>query len=277
MGAALALLSSVSWGIADFFGGKTSRVMHPFAVFAWSQVIGIVFMGAIVFVTGAWHADPVFWPWSILGAICGTAGMTLFYSAMATGKIGIVSPIVSLAVIVPLAAGLIRGEMPHGIQVLGIISAVGGVVLASGPELTGAASPKPVLLAIASAFVLGFMFITISEGSKIDPIMSTFGIRVATTVIVLGVFAMTRTLGGISKSTVLPIIVVGVLDVAANVLFGIASTMGMLSVLSVLGSLYPIVTVLMAWWFLHERLKLVQYFGIAFALLGVVLISSGGI
>lgn len=277
MGAALALLSSLSWGVADFFGGKTSRVLHPFAVFGWSQVFGIVFMGVVVLATGAWRADPAYWPWSIAGAVCGTLGMTLFYAAMSSGKLGIVSPIVSLAVIVPLVIGILRGEVPSGLQLLGIISAVGGIVLASGPELTGAASPKPVLFAAAAAFLLGFMFITLAEGSRIDPVMSTFGIRVASTTIVLVVALFARSTGGISRVTLAPLITIGVLDVAANVLFGYASTMGMLSVLSVLGSLYPIVTVLLAWWLLHERLRVVQYFGIAFAFLGVALISAGGV
>ena len=275
MGAVLALLASVSWGMADFFGGKTSRVMPPFAVLAWSQVVGFLVLGVAVLATGVWHANPGYWPWSLSGAVAGVAGMTLFYAAMSEGKMGIVSPIVSLSVLVPLAFGLLRGDVPSGVQVLGIIFAIGGIVLASGPELTGSASPKPVIYAIASAAILGFMFISMAEGSKYDPLMSTFGIRVGSLAIVIMAFLIFRTFGGISKSTAPALAATGVLDAGANLLFGFASTLGMLSVLSVLGSLYPIVTVIMAWVFLQERLRTVQYFGIAFAFLGVALISAG--
>lgn len=276
MAAFYALLASVSWGIADFFGGKTARTVHPVAVLGWSQLVGFVVLGTAVVITGAWTTPPGYWPWSIAGGCASLIGMTLFYMAMSEGKMGIVSPIVSLSVLIPLVVGLLMGDMPTSVQIIGIIAAIGGIVLASGPELTGAASPKPVILAIASAFCLGFMFITMAEGSKYDPLMSTFGIRVTTVSVMLVVLIIVRKNGGVTKRDLIPLGIIGTLDGTANLTFGVASTLGMLAVVAVLGSLYPIVTIVLAWIVLHERLRLVQYFGIGFALLGVALISAGG-
>lgn len=277
MAALYAILASLSWGIADFFGGKTSRTVHPIAVLGWSQLIGFFVLGVAVLATGVWRTPPGYWPWSIAGGLVSLIGMTLFYMAMSEGKMGIVSPIVSLSVLIPLVVGLLMGDMPTAVQLIGIIAAIGGIVLASGPELTGASSPRPVILAIASAFCLGFMFITMTEGSKYDPLMSTFGIRVTAVIVMLVVFVIMRTTGGVKKKDVAPIAAVGVLDATANLTFGISSTLGMLAVVAVLGSLYPIVTIVLAWLVLHERLRRVQYFGIGFALVGVALISAGGI
>ena len=276
MAAVLALLSSLMWGTADFLGGSVSRRVRPVAVYGLSQAVGFVVLVAIATAVGGWGTDPGYWPWAIASSLLGAVGMLAFYSALAIGPMGIVSPLVALSVMVPVAFALLVGEVPTGVQVLGIIGAVIGILLASGPELSGAESARPLLLAGVAAISFGGMYITMAKGSEVDALMTMTGMRVTTVVIFAVVLLVARSLGGAQPRDLLPLAIIGIFDAAANVLFGVATTMGLLSTTSVLGSLYPVVTAILAAVFLHERLKPVQYAGVVVAMTGVILISSGG-
>jgi drug/metabolite transporter (DMT)-like permease len=223
----------------------------------------------------AWGAEPGYWPWAIASSLLGMAGMVTFYSALSIGPMGIVAPLVSLSVIVPVVVGLLRGEVPRGLQVIGIIAAVAGILLASGPELSGAETAKPLLLAGAATIAFGGMYLTMAEGSAHSPLMTMTAMRLTTLVVFGGIFAVVRNVGGATRRDVVPLAGVGFFDAAANVSFGTATTMGMLATTSVLGSLYPVVTTVLAAIVLKERLKPVQYAGVTVAIAGVVLISSG--
>lgn len=276
MAAVLALLSSLMWGTADFLGGSVSRRVRPVAVYGLSQAVGFVVLVAIATAVGGWGTDPGYWPWAIASSLLGAVGMLAFYSALAIGPMGIVSPLVALSVMVPVGFALLVGEVPTGVQVLGIIGAVIGILLASGPELSGAESARPLLLAGVAAISFGGMYITMAKGSEVDALMTMTGMRVTTVVIFAVVLLVARSLGGAQPRDLLPLAIIGIFDAAANVLFGVATTMGLLSTTSVLGSLYPVVTAILAAVFLHERLKPVQYAGVVVAMTGVILISSGG-
>jgi len=138
--AVLALLSSLLWGTGDFIAGLLSRKRSAYAVAGASQLVGLVLMTVIVLVTGEWRIGwgSYVW-WAALASVAGLGGLVMFYLALASGRMGVVSPIAALGVLVPLAIGLVGGESPSGVQLLGILIAVVGVVLASGPEVSGAA------------------------------------------------------------------------------------------------------------------------------------------
>jgi drug/metabolite transporter (DMT)-like permease len=274
--ALLALASSLMWGTADFLGGYTSRRIPALAVYGLSQAVGFLVLVTAATVTGSWGADPGFWPWAIASSLLGMVGMLAFYAALAIGPMGIVSPLVALSVLVPVSFGLLRGEVPGGVQILGIIIAVVGILLASGPELSGAESAKPLILAGVAALGFGGMYLTMAEGSAYSPLMTMTGMRVTTMVIFAVILLRVRNLGGVQRSDALPLAVTGVFDAGANVAYGVATTMGLLATTAVLGSLYPVVTALLAAIVLHERLRAVQYAGVAVAMVGVVMISAGG-
>jgi drug/metabolite transporter (DMT)-like permease len=119
------------------------------------------------------------------------------------------------------------------------------------------------------------MYVTMAAGSATAPTMTVLGMRV-TVVAVLGVAAvLVRSIGGPSARDIPVIIAIGVLDATANLLYAFATTLGLLATTSVLASLYPVVTVVLAGILLHERLRQVQYVGIVVAVLGVALISAG--
>jgi drug/metabolite transporter (DMT)-like permease len=98
--------------------------------------------------------------------------------------------------------------------------------------------------------------------------------RVASVSICILLALKFRTVGGFARNYLPLLIFIGVADFLANFLLGVATTKGLVSIAMVFGSLFPVVTILLAYKFLHERLHKVQYLGIGFALLGVVLIAA---
>ncbi|MHB1065881.1 MAG: EamA family transporter [Candidatus Nanopelagicales bacterium] len=276
MTALLAVMSSLMWGTADFVGGVTSRRLPALAVYGLSQGVGFVVLGAIATVSGGWSRDPGYWPWAIGASVLGLVAMVALYRALAIGPMGIVSPLVSVSVLVPVAVSLLRGEQPAPIQVLGIILAVVGILLASGPELSGAESARPLVLAGVAALGFGGMYVLMAEGSRHDAVMTMTGMRVTSVVIFAVVLIAVRSVGGAGRRDALPLVVIGIFDAGANVAFGVATTTGLLSTTSVLGSLYPVVTAILAAIFLRERLRAVQYAGVVAAIGGVLMIASAG-
>jgi uncharacterized membrane protein len=264
------------WGTADFLGGVVSRRLPPLAVYGISQAVGFVILVIAATAKGGWAAEPGYWPWAIAASILGMVAMLAFYRALSIGPMGIVSPLVSLSVLVPVAVALLRGETPSSIQILGIIAAIVGILLASGPELSGAESARPLILAGVAALGFGGMFVFMAAGSAHDPLMTMTGMRVTTMLIFAVILLKVRGFGGAVPRDLGPLAIIGVFDALANVAFGFATTLGLLATTSVLGDLYPVVTALLAAIVLHERLRAVQYAGVAAALAGVMLISAGG-
>lgn len=274
MSVALALLSSVMWGVGDFLGGIAARRLHVIAIVGLSQSIGLV---GVVAVGTSLHAD---WDWSalrwaVLASAGGATGLLTFYKALSIGRMGIVSPIAALGGLVPMTAGLIGGDRPSWLQGIGLGVAIIGVVFASGPELSGGADPKPVLLAFAAALGFGIALWAIAEGSAISLYSTTVIMRVCTiSGMAIAALFVAEARGRRVENWWL-IGAAGVLDVAANSTFGLAANGGVLALVSVLGSVYPVVTALLAWKLLHERLLRVQYLGVALTMLGIFGIVGG--
>lgn len=271
----LALVSSLLWGSSDFLGGLTSRRRAAYAVVAGSQACGLVLVGVVVVVTGAWHGPLGWLPWAAGAGAAGSAALVCFYAALASGTMGVVSPIAALGAVVPFVVGLAGGEAPSGRALAGIALALAGAVAASGPELRGGAGARPVLLAAAAGAGFGVALTLIARGAQVDVLMTLTGMRAVS----VGAFAIAalalRTRGGLGRGDLPSLLAVGGADVAANLLYALATQRGLLSVTSVLGSLYPVVTVLLARALLHERLRRVQQAGVTGALAGVVLVSLG--
>lgn len=277
MAVVLALLSSVMWGSADFLGGTLTRRRTSLAVVGGSQVAGLVLALLLATVLGRWGDDPAYWGWAVLASVSGFVGLVSFYAALARGTMGIVSPIAALGVLVPLALGVVQGDRPSAIQLAGIVLALVGIVAASGPELSGRAGATPLLLAALAAAMFGTALLGIAQGSRTSPVMTITGMRLVTVLLVLVTALWARSLGGLRRADVGSLTVIGGFDVAANLLFGIATRTGLLAIVAVLGSLYPVTTVLLARWAHHERLSTVQYAGVAVSLTGVALISAGAV
>src|SRR5262245_11270997 len=261
MGILLALLSSVLWGTGDFLGGWRSRTRLAVAVVAGSMFAGLVVIAVVALFAGAYN-DPRGWiPWSILAGIVGASGLVAFYGALASGTMGVVSPIAALGVAVPVLVGFLSGETPSALQSFGLVVALGGAIATSGPELSGGASARSVGLAAFAGVCFGTVFVAVDKGAKSSALMTLVGMR-TTSVVLFGLAALAlRYTGGLDRTDILPLTVIGTFDVTANLMFALASNRGFVSIVSVLGSLYPVMTVLLARVFLHERLRRVQLIG----------------
>lgn len=271
----LALLSSLVWGVSDFLGGTLSKKRKAIAVIGGSQTFGLLFASSLALILGLWTWDSTVWINGAIAGAMGLLGLVGFYTALATGQMGIVAPISSLSAVVPLTIGLVQGERPSSLQVTGIVVALTGVILASGPELNGKVDSRPVFLALFAAVTFGFCVYFMAKGGQENPTVTIVAMRATQVSIVLVIALALTSLGGLIKKDIPWLATIGATDAGANILFAFAASLGLLSVVAVLGSLYPIVTVLLAWWIHKERLMPVQYGGIAITFSGIALISLG--
>lgn len=275
----LALLSSLMWGSADFLGGKLSKKYPPLAVTGASQAIGLLVGLVMLAVTSGWRAPHATWSgYAISGAIAGITGfvgLISYYAGLATGKMGVVAPITSLSAVIPLVYGMVNGDKPHLAQIIGMLVALIGAFLASGPEVKSGVSAKPIVLGALTALMFGVALVFMARGSKESALLTMTTMRIVTVGISIAIAITLRTIGGFNWSTFPTLVIIGATDFLANYTLGLATTKGLVSIAMVLGSLFPVVTTLLAYKFLHERLHRVQYVGVFFAVAGVALISAG--
>ena len=278
MASLLALLSSAMWGTADFFAGRLSKKHNPFAVLGFSQVYGLLVGIFIVVVSGSYQGKALgFDGYLIPGALAGLfgyIGLACLYEGLSTGRMGVVSPISSLSTVIPLAYALITGDVLSAITLLGVVIAIIGVFCASGPELSQGLPIKPLLLALGAAAGFGLALTFIAIGSQSSALLTMVSMRATTFSVTISLAIKFRTTGNFDKKAMPLLFFIGAADFIANLLLGIATTKGLVSVAMVFGSLYPIATAVLAYKFLHERLHKVQYVGIALAVAGVSIISA---
>ncbi|MEU2079808.1 EamA family transporter [Streptomyces sp. NPDC057020] len=287
MTALFALATSLLWGLADFGGGLLTRRIPALTVVVVSQVLAVVVLGTVVLATGAWtEAGPQLW-YAVGAGVVGPAAMLAFYKALALGPMGVVSPLGSLGVVVPVSVGLLVGDRPGLVQFAGIGVAVLGVVLAGGPELRGApVQRQAVLLTLVAAFGFGSVMALIAEASTtVTGLFLALFVQRVTNVLVGGaaLYASVKRGGRalpeggpqVIRAALPALAFVGLADVAANGTYAIAAQQGPVTVAAVLASLYPVVTALAAYGVLKERLRAIQAAGAGLALVGTVLLATG--
>jgi drug/metabolite transporter (DMT)-like permease len=272
--AALALAAAVSWGIGDFLGGVKSRTLRPIAVLIVAQPIGGALLGIWLAIRGEGPpGTEVFW--ASLAAIFGTIGLIAFYRGMAAGALSIVAPIAGAGAAIPVVWGLARGDNPSAYQELGFAAALAGVVLASFERRPEAARLAAGVGWAAIAMVaFGAYYIPMHAASQGDFVWAAFIFRLTSTALVATAWLALRPPSA-RRADLPALAAIGVLDTGGNVFFAAASQKGLVSVVSILASLYPVITVLLARAVLHERVHRSQELGIALVLSGIVLISTG--
>ncbi len=279
MATILALFSSLLWGSADFLGDKLTKRYPALAVTALSQSFGLVTGILIVVISSSWLSPSLSWSNYLLpgvfAGLLGFIGLIAFYTGLATGQMGVVAPISALSVLIPLTIAFVNGEKPNSMQLSGMSIALTGAVFASGPEIKSGMTIRPLVYAVIAAFGFGGAVAFIAQGSSSSAIMTMTTMRLTTFIVSLFLLAKYRTLGGLSKKNIPILIVIGAADFIANLFLGVATTKGLVSLAVILGSLYPIVTALLAFKLLQERLQKVQYVGISFAITGVAFIAAG--
>lgn len=271
----LALCASLTWGLADFFGPLKGRTYGALRVLVYVQLSGLVVIAVIIAIRGKGPAD-----WAALlaipAAVSGTLGLYAYYRGIAVGAISIVAPIAGISAVVPVVVGVISGERPSAWQLLGILCSLVGVFLAARePGEKESRIAAGVGLALLAALGFGWYFPPMHAAGNADFWWASFFFRLTSTSVILTVVAIVRPPLRLPRREVPLLALVGIGDMLGNLLFAAASTSGLVSVTSVLASLYPIVTVILARVLLGERVARSQEAGIGLTLAGVALISAG--
>jgi len=288
-GAPAALAASLLWGTADFLAGRASR-RHPTVLVALvGQVAGFLALAVVLVFHGA-DAGALA-PGAVSGAV-GVGAVLAFYGALGSGKMSIVAPIGATGAVVPMAYGVIQGDRPGPLQWVGVAAALTGAVLAARePDTTAAGVPagpagpagarhaisvsdqrRAVRLAVIAAFLIGVTLIGLDKAAEHDALTGVWAARLVA-VPVLAIVAL-RARATAPRRALPGLAAIGLLDTAANSAFAIATTTGLLTLVSVLAGLFPVVTVALAYLILHERLHPLQRAGVVLALAGVPLISA---
>ena len=279
MSAALALLASLLWGGADFVGGSLSRRLRTVQVLVVSQALAAVVLVGFVAVSGtAERSGGWFW-WSLAAGATWALGMGALYTALARGTMGVVAPIASCGMALPVVLGMLGGERPTPLQLGGVAVAVLGVAGSAGPDLRRGAAPqrRAVLLALTAAALFGIEIFCVARGSVSSVAMTLVGMRLtAVACVAVVLVARPQQRGPVRPADLVPLLALGCLDLAATAAYALAASAGMVSLVAVLASLYPAVTVVLARQLLAERLSGVQRGGVAAVLAGAALIGLAG-
>lgn len=296
---ALAFLASLGWGCSDFLGGLRTRSL-PLRTTVTGALLGGVLASslAVALLGGGWPGAGFILP-GVLGGLASLVAFLTLYKALAIGSMSIVAPISAAYPVVPVIYGLARGERPAGVQLVGMALILTGVLLASyvppheeeepafapAPDIAGAVAPPTqhadsvniasLLLAALSALASGAALTGVSRASETSPYWGLVVLRGTALLCILVYVVATRQGFGAPVATLPGLLVIGVLDTVATGLFAVASTYGYLSIVSVIGSLFPLGTIALARLTLGERILPHQNGGVAVALTGVALVALG--
>lgn len=278
MAALLALISSITWGIADFGGGLATRRIGPLKVLTVSYPAGAVVVTLLALTVVPGTLSTTVLGLSVYTAIVGTIAMVLLYAALAVGPMGIVSPLTAAGgAAVPVIVGVARGESLTFLIVVGIVLAGIAVVLVSresGPHPK--VSLRGLLLSGGAGLFIGLYLVGLGVAPEDSGVwvaaLSRWWSSLGVSVVVLILIARRRS-GSWRPYPWLFVLMAGTLDATANGIFQLAASGGDLVVVAVIGSLYPAATLLLAHWFLHERMSKVQWSGVVLALAAAVALT----
>ncbi|TME50589.1 MAG: DMT family transporter, partial [Chloroflexi bacterium] len=233
----LAIAASLSWGVGDFIGGLKTRRLGAFAVLFVSQPPTLGLIGAVVIMRGVPFTPGPWMAAGVLAGLVGLIGLAAIYRGMAIGVVSVVSTIAATGPIVPILVGLVTGERPSVLQLAGIAMALAGIAMLAfdrRPSEPGRRLIPGVGLALLAALAFGVFLVAIRYASRPDPLWGVLATRTGSVgaLLVLGLLFRSRV--RVTRVDLPPLVAVGVLDVAADVFFAVAATIGLLSIVSIL-------------------------------------------
>jgi drug/metabolite transporter (DMT)-like permease len=270
-----ALGASLGWGTADYLAGMQARRSPVVVVVLISSAVGVLGIGAIVALRGIGPPEGRELVASLAVGGVGVIGVLAFYRALAIGAMSVVAPIAATSAAVPVLYGVIDGERPALLQWIGMAIAIVGCTLAAreGPARMHARQWRLSLgLAVCAMLAIGVQLVSVDIASAYDPLWTILIARLVVAT-VFGVAALV-TRPAFREGNPRALVTIGAIDAAANVSFAVATTTGLLGIVAVIGSTFPVITVALAHRRLGERLGRGQRAGVVLALAGVVLITA---
>ncbi len=271
--ASLALAAAACWGVGDFSGGLASRKSEPFRSVLLIYSVGLIAL-AIVAVARQEALPPLSdLAWGALAGLFGMIGIIFLFRGFAEGRMGIVAPVSGvLATALPVAFNALTQGLPGSLKLAGFAVALVSIWLLSRPERLGT-RPAGLGLAVTAGVCFGSFFITLDQVSKASMFWPLIAGRAAAICAMVLFVLITRRALPLRSSPWGLFLAAGVLDVLGNVVFLLAIQNGRLDVASVLASLYPAITAVLARITIKEALTRLQILGVAAAMLAIVLIT----
>ena len=268
MAVLLALLTACTYGTADWLGGRATRHIPALVVTFVGQLAGMVVLVIAALTSGIAVPGASDWMWSALAGLAGSTGLLAFYTAMSSGHMTVVAPVTAVMnASIPLVVGFAIGERPAAGAVVGVVLALIAIALISDVLGPGhhRAPTRVVLLGAAGGAAFGLILVFLhqtGEGTGVWPVLI---MRFVSTPFMLILIAATRpSFAGVRERRVF-VLGSGILDSLANWFYVLAVREGLLSVVSVIVTLYPAATMVLAIGIDRERVHRSQLLGIALA------------
>ncbi len=273
-GAGLSLATAAVWGGGDFAGGIATRRANVFKVVAGAHACGLLLMLLLVWITGEALPPRSTLLWGAAAGIAGALGVAALYRGFAIGRMGIVAPVSAVITgVLPVLAGIYSEGMPAPIQLVGFVLALISIWLIARPD-GKIDTHRGLGLAVLAGVMFGLFFIACKQAGHHAVFWPLVTARTASTLLMLLIVAFSVGDHRPLRPALVPVLFAGILDTSANALFIAATQRGRLDVTSVLSSLYPASTVILARIFLKERMSVTQNAGIVGALVSVALIAA---
>jgi drug/metabolite transporter (DMT)-like permease len=284
----LAALSGVVWGTGDFAGGKATQRTSSLVSTVFSKAASVPLLLVYLAVLRM-PLRPATLGWGALAGLFGMVGMIVFYRALSTGAMSVVAPVSAVtSALVPLAVGLVIERSPGAQALVGVGCAVAAIALVSmAPRVEGSVVTLRLIgLALVAGLGFGLFFVCLSRaGAAAGGHAGLWPILAAHTAALTfgGILLLRGRSGGGrpavpikvgSRATWIWIVIAGVFDMTANVLYLLAVQGGLLSIVAPIASLYPASTVLLAMLVDRERMRPIQLAGLGLAATALVLVAS---
>lgn len=268
------LTSAISWGAGDFSGGLASKRTSAYTVVVGSQFVSLALLVlvAILVPERSLTGQDIFL--SGIAGIFGAAGLVALYAGLARGPMGLVAPVTAVVgAIVPVVVSLFKEGLPEIWVIFGFAFALAAVWMISQGNSGSKFTFADLRLPIFSGLGFGIFYVLIGQVSENAILWSLVSARSASIIVILGIGLLTRAIEKPGLNQIPIIALAGIFDTSGNVFYALATRLGRLDIAAILSSLYPAVTVLLAWIILKERLSQRQWVSVLLALVALILIT----
>jgi drug/metabolite transporter (DMT)-like permease len=268
-----ALSAAVAWGSGDFTGGLVSRRIGAFHTVFISYTVGLIALTFVALVRRELVPPGADLLWGALAGLSGMVGLGFLFRGFATGRMGIVAPISAvLTAAIPVIFTAFTEGLPQQLKLLGFGLAIVSIWLLSRPERFGG-RPDGIGMALLAGLGFAGFFIAIDQVGKEAVFWPLVAGRLAACTVLVVIALSTRRPLIPSPLPLRLLVLAGILDVAGNLFFLLATQLGRLDVTAVLASLYPAVTAILAWLLTREHMARLQVVGVVIAVLAIVMIT----
>lgn len=270
---ALALGGAFFYGFADFSGGFAARRLPPWGVTFASQSIGVAALGGGLILLPAEHVTPADIGWGAVAGVGGVIGVGLLYRALAEGTMAVVSPLTAATTaVIPVVVDLATGGSLSPTAFAGVVVAVVAIATIAGERSADRLNPRLMAMSLAAGTGFAAFFIAIAQTSEASGFWPLVGARAVTIPIGFILYRSLETRVRLTRAGARWVAAAGLLDMGANLLVAVALQRGPLGIVSVLTSLYPVVTAMAAVVITGERLTRMQLVGVFAAMTAVVML-----